>query len=75
MKLQTNHTIAKSIVAAHPHALLGSEDLTGNREQTKRRTRRRKKNGKGTEPVSPKARKANRHASKWAFAQLHGMIA
>jgi putative transposase len=25
--------------------------------------------------VCPKARRANRHASKWAFAELHGMIA
>ncbi len=75
LKLQTNHTIAKSIVIAHPHALLGLEELTGIRERTRRRKRRRKKNGKGTEPVSKKARRANRHASKWAFAELHQMIA
>ena len=75
LKLQVNHTIAKQIVAAHPHTLIGLEDLTGIRERAKRRKRRRKKNGKGTEPVSPKARRANRHASKWAFAELHGLIA
>src|SRR6266852_8691192 len=75
LKLQTNHSIAKSIVQAHPHTLIGLEELTGIRERTKRRTRRRQKNGKGTEPVSPKARRANHHASKWAFAELHGMIA
>jgi putative transposase len=75
LKLQTNHTIAKHIVAAHPHSLIGLEELTGIRERTKRRKRRRKKNGKGTEPVSRKARKANRHASQWAFAELHGLIA
>jgi putative transposase len=75
LKLQTNHTIAKSIVKAHPHTLFGLEELTGIRERTRRRTRRRKKNGKGTEPVSKKARRANRHASKWAFAELQGMIA
>jgi putative transposase len=76
LKLQTNHTIAKEIVRAHPHTLIGLEELTGIRERTRRRTRRRKKNGKGgTEPVSPKARRANRHASQWAFAELHGMIA
>ncbi len=75
LKLQTNHSIAKQIVAAHPHTLLGLEELTGIRERTKRRRRRRKKNGKGTEPVSKKARRANRHASKWAFAELHDMIA
>jgi putative transposase len=70
-----NHRIAKSIVHAHPHTLIGLEELTGIRERTKRRKRRRKQHGKGTAPVSPKARRANRHASKWAFAELHGMIA
>jgi putative transposase len=75
LKLQTNHTIAKSIVATHHHALIGLEELTGIRERTRRRTRRRKKHGKGTQPVSPKARRANRHASKWAFAELQGLIA
>jgi putative transposase len=75
LKLQTNHTIAKSIVNEHPHTLIGLEELTGIREHTRRRKRRRKKNGKGTEPVSPKARRANRHASRWAFAELHSMIA
>ena len=60
---------------AHPHTLIGLEELTGIRERTRRRRRRRKKNGKGTELVSPKARRANRHASRWAFAELHGMIA
>jgi putative transposase len=75
LKLQVNHTIAKSIVNAHPHTLIGLEELSGIRERTKRRKRWRKKNGKGTEPVSRKARKANRHASQWAFAELHGLIA
>jgi putative transposase len=70
-----NHSIAKRIVNAHPHTLLGLEDLTGIRERTRRRKRRRKKRGNGTEPVSPKARRANRHASQWAFAELHGLIA
>src|SRR5712691_4294835 len=75
LKLQVNHTIAKSIVAAHPHTLIGLEELTGIRERTRRRKRRRKKNGKSTEPLSRKARRANRHASTWAFAELHGLIA
>ncbi len=75
LKLQTNHSIAKSIVEAHPHALIGLEELTGIRERTKRRKRRRKQNGNGTEHVSPKARRANRHASQWAFAELHSVIA
>ena len=75
LKLQADHTIAKSIVNAHPHTLIGLEELTGIRERTKRRTRRRKKRGKGTESVSAKARRANRHVSKWAFAELHNAIA
>jgi putative transposase len=75
LKLQTNHSIAKSIVQSHPHTLIGMEELTGIRERTKRRKRRRKKHGKGTEPVSPKARRANHHASKWAFAELHSLLA
>jgi putative transposase len=74
-KLQTNHAIAKQIVNAHPHTLIGLEELTGIRERTKGRRRRRKKQGRGTEPASPKVRRANRHASKWAFAELQSMIA
>jgi putative transposase len=75
LKLQVNHTIAKSIIQAHPYTLIGLEDLTGIREHTKRRKRRRKKHGKSTEPVSPKARRASRHASQWSFAELHSAIA
>jgi len=74
LKLQVNHSIAKSIVTSHPHTLIGLEELTGIRERTKRRKRRRKKHGRGTEPVSKKARRANRHASQWAFAELHSML-
>ncbi len=72
LKLQTNHVIAKTIVEAHPHTLIGLEDLTGIRERTRRRKRRRK--GKKLIPVSPKARRANHHASRWAFAELQGII-
>ena len=75
LKLQVNHTIAKSIVTSYPHTLIGLEELTGIRERTKRRKRRRKKRGRGTEPVSPKARRANLHASQWAFAELQEIIA
>jgi putative transposase len=74
LKLQANHTIAKSIVQTHPHTLIGVEELTGIRERTRRRKRRRKKQGRGVEPVSSNARRANRHASKWAFAELHDML-
>jgi putative transposase len=75
LKLQVNHMIAKQIVEAHPHTLVGLEELTGIRERTKRRRKRRKKNRKGVELVSSRARRANRHASKWAFAELYDMIA
>jgi len=71
-KLNTNHVIAKTIVNAHPNTLIGLEDLTGIRERTKRRKRRRK--GKEVLPLTPKQRRANRHASKWAFAELHGIM-
>jgi transposase len=53
--------------------LIVLEDLTGIRERTKRRKRRRK--GKQLVQISPKARKANRHASKWAFAELRERLA
>src|SRR3989442_871704 len=59
LKQDANHVVAKRIVDQHPHSLIGLEDLTHIRERTKRRTRRRKKNGKGTQPVSRKQRKAN----------------
>jgi len=70
--LNTNHIIAKTIVNAHPNTLIGLEDLTGIRERTKRPKRRRK--GKQILPLTTKQRRANRHASKWAFAELHGII-
>ncbi len=73
LKLNTNHTIAKHILDTHPYAFIGLEDLTGIRERTKRRKYRRK--GKKLLPVSASARKANRHASKWAFAELHSFLA
>src|SRR6266446_6460253 len=76
LKQDANHVVSKSIVNQHPHSLIGLEDLTHIRERTKRRTRRRvAKNGKGTQPVSRKQRKANAAYSKWSFAELHSMIA
>jgi IS605 OrfB family transposase len=71
-KLNTNHVIAKTIVNAHPNTLIGLEDLTGIRERTKRPKRRRK--GKQVLPLTAKQRRANRHASQWAFAELHTSI-
>lgn len=73
-KLQTNHVIAKQIVAQHPHALIGLEQLTDIREHTRRRKRRRKKHGRGFEAVSAKQRKANRVYTQWSFAELHTLI-
>ena len=75
LKQDANHQISRRIVDAHPHSLIGLEDLTHIRERTKRRTHKRKKDGKGMEKVSRKQRRANRHASQWAFAELHGYLA
>src|SRR6266567_3063787 len=38
LKLQVNHSIAKRIIAQHPHSIIGLENLTDIREHTKRRT-------------------------------------
>jgi putative transposase len=65
LKLNENHRISKHIVDSHPHAFIGLEDLTYVRERTKR------KHGK---KASQKQRRANRHASKWAFAELHAFL-
>jgi putative transposase len=75
LKQERNHLISRRIVDAHPHSIIGLEDLAHIRERTRRRTHRRKKNGKGHELVSRKQRKGNRHASQWAFAELHSYIA
>ena len=72
-KLNTNHIIAKTIIRKHPHALIGLEDLTGIRERMKQRTHRHK--GKKNFPLTSKQRRAHRHASKWAFAELHHILA
>src|SRR5262249_16983007 len=61
LKQERNHLISRSIVDAYPHALLGLEDLTHIRERTKRRHGMK---------ASVKQRRANGHASKWAFAEL-----
>src|SRR5215467_2917717 len=74
LKMQANHTLAKQIIKQHPRTLIGLEHLTDIRERTKRKKRKRKKHGKGYEPVSPKARKANRVYSQWSFAELQALI-
>ena len=66
LKQDRNHTISRRIVDAHPQSIIGLEDLTDIRERTKRN--RGKK-------ATKKQRKANGHASKWAFAELHSYIA
>jgi IS605 OrfB family transposase len=63
--LDANHSISKHILETHPHAFIGLEDLTHIRERTKR-----KKGKKAT----TKQRRANRHASRWAFAELHAFL-
>ena len=75
LKQDRNHLISRRIVDAHPHSIIGLEDLTHIRERTRRRTHQRTKHGKGVERVSKKQRKSNRHASQWAFAELHSYIA
>jgi putative transposase len=72
LKLNTNHSISKRIVATYPQVFIGLEDLTHIRERTRRRKHRRK--GKQVVPVSAKARKANRRASQWAFAELQACL-
>jgi putative transposase len=66
LKQDANHVISKRIVTRHPQSLIGLENLTGIRERTRR------KHGK---KASKKQRKANAAYSRWAFAELHSMIA
>src|SRR5215469_14536215 len=73
LKLNTNHVVSKSIIQTHSHCFIGIEDLTDIRERTKRRKKRHQ--GKQVVPVSPKARKANRHHSQWAFAEMQACVA
>jgi IS605 OrfB family transposase len=65
LKLNTNHTIAKRILDTHPHACIGLEELSGIRDRT-----RRQRGKKATK----RQRRSNRHASRWAFAELHGLL-
>lgn len=66
LKQDANHVVSQCIVEAHPHSIIGLEHLADIRERTKRR------NGK---KASRKQWKANATYSKWAFAELQGMIA
>jgi putative transposase len=66
LKQAVNHTISHRIITEHPQSIIGLEDLTHIRERTK------SKHGK---KASKKQRRANRHASSWAFAELHSYVA
>jgi putative transposase len=66
LKADRNHLLSRRIVDDHPSSLLGLEELTHIRDRTRR---------KRAKKASRKQRTANRHASKWAFAELHGMLA
>ena len=66
LKLDANHKVSRRIVIRHPQSLIGLEELKDIRERTKRR--------KGKK-ASEKQRKVNAQQSKWAFAELHDMIA
>jgi putative transposase len=66
LKHDRDHLISRRLVDSYPHALIGLEDLTHIRERTRRKHGQR---------ASAKQRKANEHASKWAFAELHGYVA
>jgi putative transposase len=66
LKRDANHVVSTRIVTRYPHSLIGLEDLTDIRERTKRRRGKR---------ATKKQRKANATHSKWAFAELHGMLA
>ena len=66
LKADATHVVSTRIVTRYPHSLIGLEDLTDIRERTRRKSGRR---------ASKKQRKANATASRWAFAELHGMLA
>jgi IS605 OrfB family transposase len=68
LKQDRNHLISRRIVDAYPASLIGLEDLTHIHERIDRKRAKGKR-------ASATQRKANRHASTWAFAALHGYIA
>lgn len=68
LKQDRNHLISRRIVDTYPASLIGLEDLTHIRERTLRKRVKGKR-------ASERQRRTNRHASKWAFAELHGYIA
>src|SRR5260370_14413913 len=75
LKADANHVVSKRIVTHYPNSVIGLEDLTGIRERTKRRTHKRKKDGKGAQRVSGKQQNANAAYSQLSLAELQSMIA
>src|SRR5437763_2402816 len=65
LKQDRSHVLSRRIVDRHPHSLIGLEDLTHIRERAKRKRGKR---------ATRKQRKANRHASTWAFAESQGFL-
>jgi putative transposase len=66
LKQDANHVFSKRTVDRYPQTLIGLEQSTDIRDRTHR------KHGK---KATRKQRKANAAYSKWAFAEMHGMIA
>jgi putative transposase len=66
LKQAANHQISHRIASLHPHSIIGLEDLTHIRDRVIRKHRKK---------ASKQQHHANRHASSWAFAELHGYIA
>ena len=66
LKLDANHVVSKRIIERYSSSMIGIEELTGIRERTKR---------KGGKQATKPQRKANAVQSKWAFAELHALIA
>jgi putative transposase len=66
LKQDANHVVSKCVVLQHPHSLIGLEELSHIRARIPR------KSGK---KASRKQRRSNATYSKWAFAELQGMIA
>lgn len=66
LKQQRNHLISRRIVNSYPHSLIGLENLTHIHGRIQRHH---------SEKASARQRRANRHASSWAFAELHGYLA
>ena len=66
LKLDANHVVSKRIIERYPNSIIGIEELTGIRERTKR---------KGGKKATKQQRKANAVQSKWAFSELHALLA